>query len=571
MLGQTDPHTTPALHCDSCQEVHSVSNTDYLLEHGMRETPQSEAMREDQVPNSAGGFVWPVDDWTRLRRFLILGSEGGSYYASQRDLTKQNVDVVRKLACEKGLEFVEIVTKISESGRAPKNEPALYALACAFSLGDKETRLAAGKALPRVARIGTHLYKWVAYVETMRGWGRMMRKAVSEWYDKNTEQLALQAIKYRQREGWSHRDLLRLMGDTDELDHVQQDILGFLSGNVGHKKVASEQYGISTLVEPWQPSEVTPDLIQGFLKAQAAKTARETAALVREYNLPREALQTEHLNEVDVWAALIEQKMPMTAMIRNLATMTRIGVLESKEHLALVTDTLGNTEVIRKSRVHPMTILIALRTYALGHGLRGQNTWKPIIRIIDALDEAFYTAFANVEPTGKSHLLALDVSGSMSSSWVAGAPITPREASTALALVTLHAEEDVEIMGFSTQFMPLNFSRRTRLDDACAQTERLPFMGTDCSLPMIWARKENKDFDAFIVYTDSETWAGLMHPAQALQQYRERQHANARLAVVGLVANDFSIADPKDAGMLDVVGMDTTTPQIISDFIAGRI
>ena len=35
-----------------------------------------------QVPNSAGGFAWAVDEWTRLRRFLVLGSEGGSFYAA---------------------------------------------------------------------------------------------------------------------------------------------------------------------------------------------------------------------------------------------------------------------------------------------------------------------------------------------------------------------------------------------------------------------------------------------------------------------------------------------------------
>ncbi len=545
--------------------------TDYLLEHGgTRVTPQSEAMREDQVPNSAGGFVWPVDDWTRLRRFLILGSQGGSYYASQRDLTKENVDVVRSLAKSDGVEFVNAIVEISESGRAPKNDPALFALATAISLGDKETKSAAAEALPRVARIGTHLYHFVAYAETMRGWGRVMRWAVSNWYEKHPDQLALQAIKYRQRDGWSGRDLLRLSHPA-ALSDTQRDILGFLSGNVNHQIVSHEKYGDDVLVSPWEPNETTPELIQGFLKAQAAESPSETAALVREYKLPREALQTEHLNDADVWAAMLETKMPMTAMIRNLANMTRTGVLDSKWNLAFVTGALGDAEIIHKSRVHPMTMLIALRTYAQGRGLRGQNTWQPKIPIIDALDEAFYIAFDNVKPTGKAHLLGLDVSGSMSSGWVAGAPITPREASTAMALVTLHAEEDVEIMGFSNRFMPLNFSRRTRLDDACRQTAHLPFEGTDCSLPMIWARQHNKNFDAFVVYTDNETWAGLMHPSQALQQYRERQHANARLAVVGLVSNGFTIADPKDAGMMDFVGFDSAAPQLISDFVAGRV
>lgn len=73
--------------------------------------------------------------------------------------------------------------------------------------------------------------------------------------------------------------------------------------------------------------------------------------------------------------------------------------------------------------------------------------------------------------------------------------------------------------------------------------------------------------DAFVVYTDSETWAGEIHPAQALRKYRERTGIAAKLVVVAMTSNGFSIADPDDAGMLDVVGFAPATPQVISDFI----
>jgi 60 kDa SS-A/Ro ribonucleoprotein len=39
----------------------------------------------------------------------------------------------------------------------------------------------------------------------------LTRKAVGSWYaDKGWDALGLQVTKYQQREGWSHRDLLRL-------------------------------------------------------------------------------------------------------------------------------------------------------------------------------------------------------------------------------------------------------------------------------------------------------------------------------------------------------------------------
>ena len=44
----------------------------------------------------------------------------------------------------------------------------------------------------------------------------------------------------------------------------------------------------------------------------------------------------------------------------------------------------------------------------------------------------------------------------------------------------------------------------------------MPF-GTDCALPMICAHEQELAVSAFITYTDSETWAGTIHPAQALR------------------------------------------------------
>ena len=187
--------------------------------------------------------------------------------------------------------------------------------------------------------------------------------------------------------------------------------------------------------------------------------------------------------------------------------------------------------------------------------------------MVDALNAAFYTAFETVEPTGKRLLLALDVSGSMASGRVAGSSLTPREASAALALLTAATEPQTHIVGFGASMVPLGLSPSMRLDDAVRAVSDLPFGATDCARPMLYALERGISVDAFVVYTDSETWAGAIHPVQALRQYRERTGIGAKLVVVGLVSNGFSIADPNDAGMLDVVGFDTAAPAAIADFI----
>jgi 60 kDa SS-A/Ro ribonucleoprotein len=155
--------------------------------------------------------------------------------------------------------------------------------------------------------------------------------------------------------------------------------------------------------------------------------------------------------------------------------------------------------------------------------------------------------------------------------------LTPRDASAALTLVTAATESQYEVVGFFAGkgglngLTPLAISPRQRLDDAVKTVSDLPFGGTDCALPMLYAQARKREIDAFVIYTDSETWAGDIHPAQALRDYRSASGIDARLVVVGMVSNGFSIADPSDPGMLDVVGFDTATPQLISDFARGAL
>jgi 60 kDa SS-A/Ro ribonucleoprotein len=84
---------------------------------------------------------------------------------------------------------------------------------------------------------------------------------------------------------------------------------------------------------------------------------------------------------------------------------------------------------------------------------------------------------------------------------------------------------------------------------------------------MLWAMANKVKADVFVIYTDSETWFGKIHPVQALQQYRQKMGIAAKLVVVGMVSNGFTIADPQDAGMLDVVGFGTDVPRVMADFM----
>lgn len=521
-------------------------------------TPQSEPIPGMQmVKNNAGGFVFALDKWAALDRFLILGTEGGTYYASERKHTKQAGENV--LACIKddGVRVVNRVVEISHAGRAPKNDPALFVLALCASAKDQKTKDAAFEALPKVARIATHLFHFVEYVEGFRGWGRALKRAVANWYlEKDHDKLALQLVKYKQRDGWSHRDLLRLSHPVGK-NETQKAMFDYVC--------RPETYGNGEKEVP----ENFPKIIITAHGLTDSSTTGEIIDAIRTYNLPREVIPTKALNDPDVWRALLVD-MPLTAMIRNLGKMTAIDVLKpfSKEAND-VAASLVNEMLLHKSRVHPMQILEALRVYSQGHGDKGSLTWTAVPHIVDALDAAFYLAFKNVVPCNKRILLGVDVSGSMGGATIAGSGLTAREASAAMALITAAAEPagNTLIFGFAHEFVPLNITPRMRLDDAVQVISRLAFGATDCALPMLYALQQKLDVDAFCVYTDNETWAGQIHPTQALQMYRAKHNIPAKLVVCGMTATNFSIADPKDAGMMDVVGFDSATPALIADFV----
>jgi 60 kDa SS-A/Ro ribonucleoprotein len=207
-------------------------------------------------------------------------------------------------------------------------------------------------------------------------------------------------------------------------------------------------------------------------------------------------------------------------------------------------------------------------------------------KISDALDAAFYAAYAAVEPANKRTMVALDVSGSMGLP-AGGLPLSCREASVALALVTASTEPQVLITGFTgggghgyqtrwgsgydTSISPLGISPRQRLDDAVRTVSGLPFGGTDCALPMIWAAQNNAAIDTFLVVTDNETWAGDVHPHQALEAYRQSSGIGARLAVAAMTPTEFTIADPDDPGSMDVSGFDSAVPTLLADFSRGDV
>lgn len=447
---------------------------------------------------------------------------------------------------------VKIIVGISKSGRAPKNDTALFALGLVASFGNDAARKAAFEVLPEVCRTGTHLFQFVEVCNTHRGWGRALRRAVGNWYNlQDPARLEYALVKYQNREGWSHRDVLRM----------------------AHPKAASD---LHNRLYQWAVkgtySAETP-LIAAMKALGEIKDIAQATEILRESKLPREAIPTEWLTEPKIWSVLLET-MPMTAMIRNLGTMGKIGLLTTgplsgaSKEVQHVIEALSDSERIRAARLHPIGILAALNTYAQGQGVRGNGTWKPVQAIVNALDRAFYASFASVQPTGKKLVIGLDVSGSMDGTAVAGvAGLTCRTACGAMALLTSAVESEVTHVAFDTHAYPLKINPDSRLDSVVKTLAKTGGGGTDCAVPIHYALAKGLEVDAFVIYTDSETWFGSEHPWAAVKRYRKSTGIPAKLVVVAMAGTRTTIGDPRDPLCLNVSGFDTAVPDVIANFL----
>lgn len=517
---------------------------------------QTERLDKRQVKNNAGGFVYQVSDEARLTRFLILGTDGGTFYASEYKHTLQATDFVREFVQVDAPKALEITLDVMRNNRAPKPTPALLVLALIAKTAPEATaRKAAWNALPEVARTGTMLLNFLAFADALGGWGRLTRQGVASVYEQTSvDKLALWAVKYKSRDGWSQADALRKSHPKTE-DPARNAVLKFMVDGVLENA-----------------SDPALRVIEGHLQAMQAKTDAEAAALMQEFGLPMEAVPTT-VRGAKVYRAAM-QTNGLTWLFRNLGNLGRIGVLSlnDRELVDSVIQRITDASALRRGRIHPMDALKARLVYAQGRGVKGKGEWTPVPKVVDALEEAFYTSFGHVQPANNRHLLALDVSGSMTGGQVAGVPgLTPNMASAAMSMVALRTEPYALTMGFTSKFLELGVTPKDTLESAMRKTQNASFGNTDCAQPMLWAAKNKLEFETFVVYTDNDTWAGEVHPTVALDQYRQKMGINARLIVVGMTAHQFTIADPERNDMLDMVGFDSAAPSVMSAFARGEV
>lgn len=504
---------------------------------------------------------YKIDPIKRIKRFLILGSDAGSYYATPHDLTMENAKcIVEAIDMDKGLDVVDLIRTVSVEGLAYRQTPTMFALAICTRCDKDDVRSKALTIVPDVCRTLAMLAEFLTFHQSAManmvkstGWGHGLRKAISTIVNSPSgKQLAYQATKYKQRNGWSFRDVLR-KGHPIPRSIEHQQVLHYVTQGKLTGPSDTETY----------------KFLEAVVEAnQSAITEERAVELISTFRLAWEHFPSELLKSQSLWKALLTMNMPMTAMIRNLGRMTTNGTIRPmNDATEIIVNQLRDETALRHARIHPFQVLLAMTTYASGHGVNGKQSWDPVPDIVAALEDAFYMSFKNVTPTGARTLLALDVSGSMEWSMLNHTNMSAAEAAAAMMMVTLRTEKSRFPMAFSHSMIPMPLYTYDSLEDVKRMARKITMGPTNCAAPMQYALENNIEVDAFIIYTDCETNTGPS-PMDALRTYREEMGIpNAKLVVVGMTSSGFSIADPTDFNTLDVVGFSADAPNVIADHI----
>jgi 60 kDa SS-A/Ro ribonucleoprotein len=540
------------------------------------------ATSPDMVKNNSGAYVYEISPKQLLRRALIMGAPGGNSFYEKGDVIFQRfLTTIQDNLNRNGVETVMEIVEVSINNLAPKNDACVFALAVAGSdttNANLETRQLALSFVPQVCRTPTELFAFIEFSRQLRGFGPSLRKAVNRWYAAKGYGVAYPVLKYRSRNGMSHRDVFRLTHPKFE----DQDMNGFVAfvnndnkGELRDGRIYTTQRlrkeSREAVLETREVSFSTEGqfrIAEGFLRMQAATTAREVISLIAEYNIPWEMIPTEFASNPDVQMALLPG-MGITSLVRMLGRYTASGVIAPfSESVKVIEAKFADPRNLAK--MHPVNILAAMKMYNRGFGDKSALRWNAVTAISSALDSAVYESFKYITPTGKNFFLGVDISGSMS--WESLIPtLNCREIAMTMAIATVRSEKNCEVFALTNSTLtPLHIKQDESIDSLIQRTNGMSFGSTGLAQVIEHAHKNRIPVDAFGIYTDNEINAGG-HPSSAFKKFRNDVNPEARFFVNAMTLTNFSIADSKDPYQIDFPGFDSSTPSLVSTFVRGEL
>lgn len=480
------------------------------------------------VRNQAGGLAYARSPESALAQYAVTGCFNGTFYAS----AEAQLDQVLALCAKADPAFVAKTAVYARERGHMKDMPALLLASLSLREGELMER-----AFPRVIDNGRMLRNFVQILRSgqvgRKSLGSRPKRLVRQWIENaSAEQLLSAAVGNDP----SLADVIRMVRPKP-VDAGRAALYAWLIG-------------------------------KPFDEAALPSPVREYKAFKRDRRGPLPKLPFQYFTSLPLDAAQwgeLAAGASWQSLRMNLNTFARHGVFEDKRRLAAVAARLRDERAIARSRVFPYQLLSA---YRAGDGLPAP--------ILEALQDAMEIATRQVPRLDGEVVVAVDVSGSMSSpvtGYRKGATSKVRcvDVAALIAACIQRNHAGARVLPFDTSVRPLRLNPRDSVATQAAQLAALCGGGTAVSAPFAELNRTRAQVDLMVLVSDNESWRDT-RPGGATATMREwaqikARNPNARLVCIDLQPTQ-TAQTVESADVLHVGGFSDAVFDLIAVFAA---
>ncbi len=412
---------------------------------------------------------------------LLTNTLGNTFYATENELL-QEANLLHDAILDVDAEFAAKAMIFARNEGFMRLQPIL-GLA---KLSETFPALFA-TAFPQVIKIPSDLSDFLTILNGQgRGeGGRAVKRSVGTFLNTVSEYWAL---KYNGRgRGYSLGDMVAT-SHVKAKDERQNRLFRYVMG----KETALE--GLPQLA--------------AFEALKRALTDEERIRWIAEGKLPHEIVTGAIKPTEKIWNAILEQ-MPTFALLRNLNTLDRAGVLDERQDY--ISERLTDSVALTKSKILPFRFLTAYHEI--------EKSW-----IKDILRQSVELTFDNLPHIEGRTAVFLDVSGSMNGQYLRIGSVF------ALALYKKTQGQSL-FWTFDTQVYD---PKPSRVDSILTQAERIVSQGgTDTGAPVRALIRENSIYDTIIMITDEQQNTGSAFYRE-LRNYRIARNPKTKAFIIDL-------------------------------------
>lgn len=417
--------------------------------------------------NHAGQKAWNYTEEEAYRMMVFLNLLGNTYYVAEKEMIQQTLDLHQTFIKNNPKKAAAILVDARNNGFM-RMQPIV---GLAF-LSKVDTQLFQ-EIFPQIIKTPGDLQDFVEFVRSIRGLGSGIKKAINDFLNKLSP---YHVIKYQSGgQGYSLRDIVRLTHPYPT--EQSQGIFAYLKDS----SVWADKY--------WD----SESQLAGLELYKAAETDNERVQYIKKYRLPWEIVTGIGTPSPAIWKAL-QYEMPVFALLRNLNTLQRHGVLD----VDYVAKTFASPEIIRKAKILPFRVFSAYKMFV--------PKTRDEQRVLHALEKALDSS--ELPAINGKVAIAIDCSGSMVNRVSDKSDILMSDIAAILGAKIVASCDNPLVIKFIDRAQVVKLSPNDSVMTNMGKLSNLAG-GTDLGSP-IRLMIANKEFDIniFVGVTDSEDWAG---------------------------------------------------------------